>query len=47
MTFKEAFNNLTEKFTSGNNVPVTRSTITKEEFEAIRDEIIIGSYLTY
>lgn len=32
---EEAWQNLKEKFTSGNIIPVDRSTITREEYEAI------------
>ena len=35
MNSEEAWQNLKEKFTSGNNVPVERNIITREEYEAI------------
>lgn len=35
MIAREAWSNLREKFTSGNNVTVKRATITREEYEAI------------
>jgi len=49
MDYKEAKESLTLKFTSGNDMPVTRSTITLEEWEAIQAEIerfeeLEGSY---
>ena len=49
MDYKEAKKSLTLKFTSGNEVPVTRSTITIEEWEAIQEEVerleeLEGSY---
>lgn len=39
MTFEEAKKSLTLKFTSGNDIDVTRATITDEEWEAIQTEI--------
>ena len=36
MTLKEAMDSLKLKFSSGNNIPVKRATITREEFEPIR-----------
>ena len=36
MSYPEAYRNLCEKFTSGNSHPVERSTITREEWEAIQ-----------
>jgi lipoate-protein ligase A len=35
MTAEEALQALREKFTSGNNIPVERSVITRDEWEAI------------
>lgn len=39
MDFKTAYESLESKFTSGNNIPVERNTITKDEWEAIKEEI--------
>lgn len=39
MTFEEAYINLKEKFTSGNDVPVGRAAILVEEWEAIKEYI--------
>jgi len=41
MEFKEAYETLESKFTSGNDIPVERATITREEWEAIRSGINI------
>ena len=38
MKSDEAWNNLKEKFTSANRIPVERSNITHEEYEAIKDD---------
>ena len=35
MELQEAFTNLTEKFTSGNSIPIERNTITRAEWEPI------------
>ena len=35
MDFREAYRRLTEKFTSGNEVDVERTTLKREEWEAI------------
>jgi len=35
MLFKDAFDSLTKKFTSGNHIVVERTTILREEWEAI------------
>jgi hypothetical protein len=34
----EAWNNLKEKFTSANRIPVERSNITREEYDAIKSD---------
>jgi hypothetical protein len=53
MNVIEAWKNLEEKFTSGNNIPVERNTITIDEYQAIkteRDEMLdalLGNYETY
>lgn len=39
MEFSEAYQNLFLKFKSGNDVPVTRATITREEWEAVSEEL--------
>lgn len=39
MDFETALQHLKEKFTSGNAIPVTANTITREEYEAVRDGI--------
>ncbi len=39
MNFKTAYETLESKFISGNNIPVERNTITREEWEAIKKEI--------
>lgn len=39
MTLKEAYINLKLKFTSGNDIPVERATITREEWEAIKQKL--------
>lgn len=39
MDFHVAFENLEKKFTSGNSIPVSRSVITREEWEAIKWEL--------
>ena len=36
MKFDEALKNMNSKFTSGNNVPVERATIVRDEWEALR-----------
>ena len=35
MKIGEALDSLKEKFSSGNDIPIERATITREEFEAI------------
>jgi hypothetical protein len=35
MKWEEAMKSLQLKFTSGNDIPVTRASITREEFEAL------------
>ena len=35
MELQDAFTNLTEKFTSGNSIPIERNTITRAEWEPI------------
>jgi len=39
MTFQETMINLVQKFTSGNNIPVERNSITREEWDAIVKEL--------
>jgi anti-anti-sigma regulatory factor len=39
MDFNVAFENLEKKFISGNSIPVVRSVITHEEWEAIKKEL--------
>ena len=39
MDFQEAYEKLESKFTSGNDIPVERNTITREEWEAIKERI--------
>lgn len=39
MTFKEAFKNLTLKFTSSNDIEIERATILRTEWDAIKVEI--------
>jgi hypothetical protein len=39
MTFEEAYKNLTLKFKSGNDIPVTQATITSQQWDAIKSEI--------
>ena len=39
MTFPDAIQSLHEKFTSGNDAAVDRSSITREEYEAIVNHI--------
>jgi len=39
MEFKEAYERLKSKFTSGNNIPVERNTILRTEWESIKKEI--------
>ena len=41
MEFKEAYETLESKFTSGDDIPVERATIKREEWEAIKNEINI------
>lgn len=39
MTPEQALQILEEKFTSGNDIEVERTTITREEFEALKHEV--------
>lgn len=39
MDFNEAYEKLESKFTSGNSIPVERNTITREEWDAIKEQI--------
>jgi hypothetical protein len=39
MDIKEAIESLTLKFTSGNEIPVDRATILREEWEVIKAEL--------
>lgn len=43
MNIYEAMQNLKEKFTSGNDIPVERNTITREEYEIIYE--MFSNYL--
>lgn len=40
MNFNKAMKNLEQKFTSGNDIPVTRAIITAEEYKAIRNTFV-------
>ena len=42
MTAQEAYKSLELKFTSANEIPVSRSTISQEEWNAIKNIIEIG-----
>lgn len=46
MKFFVAMEHLRQKFTSGNEIPVTRAEITREEFEAIEEFLRNCSYET-
>lgn len=39
MDFKEVYEKLESKFTSGNQVPVERTVITKEEWKVIKEHV--------
>lgn len=39
MDFNKAYETLELKFTSGNSIPVERNTITREEWDAIKEQI--------
>ena len=39
MTFDDMYKNMELKFTSGNAIPVERTTITREEWELIKAEL--------
>ena len=46
MKFFTAMEHLRQKFTSGNEIPVTQAVITQEEFEAIEEFLRNSSYET-